>query len=157
MAKKKKVKEPSNVIATNRRASHDYHLEDKYEAGIALEGWEVKSMRQGRANIKESYVVARGGEIFLVGAHISPLSSVSSHVRADPTRRRKLLLQKSEINRLTGSVEQKGYTMVPIRMYWSGGRAKLLFALGKGKKLYDKRADLKAKAQRRDSAREVSR
>lgn len=156
MAKKKKAKEPSNVIATNRRASHDYHLEDKYEAGIALEGWEVKSMRQGRANIKESYVVARGGEIFLVGAHISPLSSVSSHVRADPTRRRKLLLQKSEINRLTGSVEQKGYTMVPIRMYWSGGRAKLLFALGKGKKLYDKRADLKAKAQRRDSAREVS-
>ena len=147
--KKKKVKHTGNIIATNRRASHDYFLEEKFEAGLVLYGWEVKCMRQGRVNIKESYVREKDGEIFLVGAHVAPLESISTHVVVNPSRSRKLLLHKSQINRLIGSVERKGYTLVPMSMYWSGGRAKLQFALGKGKKLYDKRAAIKQRDQER--------
>ncbi len=150
MARKIKKQFSGNTIATNRKASHEFFLEEKYEAGIVLEGWEVKSIRQGRANIKESYVKAQGSEIFLIGAHISPLKSVSTHVKANSTRDRKLLLHRSQINRLIGAVERKGYTLVPVQMYWSEeGHAKLQFALGKGKKLYDKRAALKQRDQER--------
>ena len=157
MARKKKKKDFSgNVIATNRKASHNFFLEERYEAGLVLEGWEVKSIRQGRANIKESYVRILNNEIFLVGAHISPLKSASTHVAAEPTRNRKLLLHRSQINRLIGSVERKGYTLVPVKLYWNDGHVKLQFALGKGKKLYDKRAALKQKDQERQRRREVA-
>ncbi len=149
MAGGKKKDHSGNTIATNRKATHEYFLEEKYEAGLVLQGWEVKSIRQGRANIKESYVKVQGSEIFLVGSHISPLKSASTHVNANPTRTRKLLLHRSQINRLIGSVERKGFTLVPVRMYWSDGNIKLQFALGKGKKLYDKRAALKQRDQER--------
>lgn len=153
MARKKK-KLPSNVIATNRKASYEYHLEDQYEAGLVLHGWEVKSIREGRANLKESYITAHRGEIFLVGSHISPSATTSTHVSAIPTRERKLLLHRIEINRLCAAVEQKGYTMVPLQLIWSNGKVKLKFALAKGKKRYDKRAALKLKDIARDQERD---
>lgn len=152
-----KPKVPDRVAATNRKASHDYILEDKYEAGIVLYGWEVKSIRQGRVNLKESYIVPQGGELYLVGAHVSPTKSVSTHVVAEPTRKRKLLLHRVEINRLVGAVERKGYSMVPMQMYWSRGKVKVLFALGKGKKQYDKRSAIKARDVERDQEREFAR
>ena len=152
-----KPKVPDRVAATNRKASHDYILEDKYEAGIVLYGWEVKSIRQGRVNLKESYIVPQGGELYLVGAHVSPTKSVSSHVVAEPTRKRKLLLHRVEINRLIGAVERKGYSMVPMQMYWSRGKVKILFALAKGKKQYDKRSAIKARDVERDQQREFAR
>ena len=152
-----KPKVPDRVAATNRKASHDYILEDKYEAGIVLYGWEVKSIRQGRVNLKESYIVPQGGELYLVGAHVSPTKSVSTHVVAEPTRKRKLLLHRVEINRLVGAVERKGYSMVPMQMYWSRGKIKILFALGKGKKQYDKRSAIKARDVERDQQREFAR
>ena len=152
-----KPKVPDRVAATNRKASHDYILEDKYEAGIVLYGWEVKSIRQGRVNLKESYIVPQGGELYLVGAHVSPTKSVSTHVVAEPTRKRKLLLHRVEINRLIGAVERKGYSMVPMQMYWSRGKVKILFALGKGKKQYDKRSAVKARDVERDQQREFAR
>jgi len=152
-----KPKVPDRVAATNRKASHDYILEDKYEAGIVLYGWEVKSIRQGRVNLKESYIVPQGGELYLVGAHVSPTKSVSTHVVAEPTRKRKLLLHRVEINRLVGAVERKGYSMVPMQMYWSRGKVKILFALGKGKKQYDKRSAIKARDVERDQQREFAR
>lgn len=152
-----KPKIPDRVAATNRKASHDYILEDKYEAGIVLYGWEVKSIRQGRVNLKESYIVPQGGELYLVGAHVSPTKSVSTHVVAEPTRKRKLLLHRVEINRLVGAVERKGYSMVPMQMYWSRGKVKILFALGKGKKQYDKRSAIKSRDVERDQQREFAR
>lgn len=152
-----KPKVPDRVATTNRKASHDYILEDKYEAGIVLYGWEVKSIRQGRVNLKESYIVPQGGELYLVGAHVSPTKSVSTHVVAEPTRKRKLLLHRVEINRLVGAVERKGYSMVPMQMYWSRGKVKVLFALGKGKKQYDKRSAIKARDVERDQEREFAR
>lgn len=152
-----KPKVPDRVAATNRKASHDYILEDKYEAGIVLYGWEVKSIRQGRVNLKESYIVPQGGELYLVGAHVSPTKSVSTHVVAEPTRKRKLLLHRVEINRLIGAVERKGYSMVPMQMYWSRGKVKILFALGKGKKQYDKRSAIKTRDVERDQQREFAR
>lgn len=152
-----KPKVPDRVAATNRKASHDYILEDKYEAGIVLYGWEVKSIRQGRVNLKESYIVPQGGELYLVGAHVSPTKSVSTHVVAEPTRKRKLLLHRVEINRLVGAVERKGYSMVPMQMYWSRGKVKVLFALGKGKKQYDKRSAIKTRDVERDQEREFAR
>ena len=152
-----KPKVPDRVAATNRKASHDYILEDKYEAGIVLYGWEVKSIRQGRVNLKERYIVPQGGELYLVGAHVSPTKSVSTHVVAEPTRKRKLLLHRVEINRLVGAVERKGYSMVPMQMYWSRGKIKVLFALGKGKKQYDKRSAIKARDVERDQEREFAR
>ncbi len=155
MARKKKPKDPSNVIATNKKASYDYYLEDRYEAGIVLHGWEVKSMRDNRANLKESYIVVREGELYLVGSHISPGTTISTHVESNPTRSRKLLLHRLEINRLIGAVERKGYSMIPIQLYWSNGKVKLSFALAKGKKQYDKRASIKARDVERDQAREA--
>jgi SsrA-binding protein len=153
MGKKKKPAAPSSTIALNRKARHDYHLEDEFEAGIALEGWEVKSLRAGRAQLKESYVIIRHGELFLFGAHFSPLPAASTHVVADPTRTRKLLLNRREIDRLIGSVERSGYTVVPLSLYWKKGRVKLKIALAKGKKLHDKRAAIREREWERDKHR----
>lgn len=153
MGKKKKPAASSNTIALNKKARHDYHIETEYEAGIALEGWEVKSLRAGRAQLKESYVIARGGEIYLFGAHFSPLSSASTHVRADATRTRKLLLNRREIDQLVGAVDRSGYTIVPLSLYWKRGRVKLKIALAKGKKQYDKRAAIREREWDRDKQR----
>jgi SsrA-binding protein len=140
-------------IADNRKARHDYHIEEDYEAGLALQGWEVKSLRAGRAQLKEAYVIVRNGEIFLFGAHFSPLPTASTHIHADPTRTRKLLMHREEINRLIGAVERRGYTLVPLRLYWKKGRAKLAVALGRGKQQHDKREDIKKRDWQREQAR----
>lgn len=153
MGSKKQKQLPTNVIAVNRRARHDYFIEHTYEAGMALEGWEVKSMRANRVQIAEAYVNLRRGEAWLVGAHFSPLTSTSTHVSADPTRARKLLLHRLELDRLTGAVERKGYTLVPLKLHWSKGRAKLDIGLAKGKQQHDKRADKKDQDWQRQKAR----
>jgi len=150
---KPKEKKVSAQIAQNRKARHDYFIETRYEAGLVLTGWEVKSLRAGRTQLKEGYVVIERGEAFLVGAHFSPLTSASTHVKPDPTRARKLLLHREEINKLIGAVERRGYTLVPLSLYWKKGRAKLEVGLARGKQLHDKRADLKA----RESEREMER
>ncbi|MGH8150286.1 MAG: SsrA-binding protein SmpB [Steroidobacteraceae bacterium] len=141
------------VIAENRKARFDYFIEDRYEAGLALQGWEVKAMRAGRAQLKESYVYLRAGEAFLIGAHISPLPTTSTHVVADPVRTRKLLLHRSQLQHLIGAVERRGYTLVPLELYWKGGRAKIEVGLAKGKKQHDKRAVQKERDWQRDKAR----
>ncbi len=148
-----KAKEKANATARNKRARHDYFIEEEYEAGIALEGWEVKSLRDGRAQLQESYVILRQGEVFLFGAHFSPLNSVSTHVTADPTRTRKLLLHANEIGRLRGAVERRGYTLIPLSLYWKRGRAKLKIALAKGKKQHDKRATIREREWNRQQHR----
>ena len=127
-------------IVENRTAFHDYFIEERYEAGIALAGWEVKAIRAGRATIGEAYVMVRGGEIYLIGANISPLATASTHVQPDPIRTRKLLLRAEEIKRLIGKVEQRGYTLVPLNLHYSKGRIKLEVGLGRGKLKHDKRA-----------------
>ena len=127
-------------IVENRKAFHDYFIEERYEAGIALEGWEVKAVRAGRATIGEAYVMVRGGEIYLIGANIAPLATASTHVQPDPIRTRKLLLRAEEIKRLIGKVEQRGYTLVPLNLHYSKGRIKLEVGLGRGKLKHDKRA-----------------
>ncbi|MEW8560856.1 MAG: SsrA-binding protein SmpB, partial [Candidatus Thiodiazotropha sp.] len=122
MAKKAKKKNTGGAtIALNKKAGHDFFIEERYEAGIALQGWEVKSLREGRVQIKESYITLKEGEAFLFGAHIVPLSTASTHIHPDPTRTRKLLLHRSELNKLLGLVERKGYTLVPTAMYWKKG------------------------------------
>jgi SsrA-binding protein len=141
------------LIAENRKARFDYFIEERLEAGIALQGWEVKAMRAGRAQLKEAYAFLRGGEAFLIGAHISALNSASTHVTPDPVRTRKLLLKRSELQRLIGAVERKGYTLVPLELYWKTGRAKLQLGLAKGKKQHDKRATEKDRDWERDKAR----
>ena len=153
MGKKKTKKPTGNTIAVNRRARHDYFIEDRFEAGLALEGWEVKSLREGNAQLTEAYVNLRQGEAWLVGAHFSPLRSTSTHVKADPTRARKLLLHRHELDRLAGAVERKGYTLVPLDLHWHKGRAKLNIGLGKGKKQHDKRADRKDRDWQRQKER----
>ena len=150
---KKNSKSPDNRIAVNRPARHDYSIEDEIEVGIVLEGWEVKSLRAGNLQLKESYVMIRNGEIWLIGAHIGPLASASTHVKPNPTRTRKLLAHRGEIDRLLGMVERKGYTLVALSAYWSRGRAKLKLGLGKGKKAHDKRASVKERDWKRDQAR----
>ncbi len=152
MARKTGKQSPSS-IAVNKKARYDYFIEERFEAGLALDGWEVKSLRAGKAQLTESYVIVRNGEISLLGAHLTPLSSASSHVNADPTRTRKLLLHRKEIDRLSGLVERKGYTLVPLELYWARGRAKLAVGLAKGKKQYDKRATAKDRDWERDKAR----
>jgi len=151
MSKEKKDERPT--IAENRKARHDYFIEDRYEAGIALEGWEVKSLRAGRGQLKEAYVYVKNGEAFLFGAHFSPLTSASTHVHPDPTRTRKLLLHRHQLDHLVGSVERRGYTLVPLLLYWKAGRAKLEIGLAKGKKQHDKRATDKDRDWERDKAR----
>ena len=152
----KKTDKPAPAqIAQNRKAWHDYFIEQKFEAGMVLHGWEVKSMRAGRAQLKEAYVVVENGEIFLIGAHVSPLPSASTHVNPDPVRKRKLLLHRDEISKLVGSVERKGYTLVPLALYWKKGKAKLEIGLAKGKQAHDKRASIKERESDREMARAI--
>jgi len=140
-------------IVDNRKAFHDYFVEERYEAGIALAGWEVKAIRAGRAQLKEAYVVVTGGEVFLVGAHVSALPTASTHVRPDPVRTRKLLLHAEEIRRLIGKVERAGYALVPLNLHYSKGRIKLEIGLARGKKQYDKRAAAKEREWNREKQR----
>jgi SsrA-binding protein len=140
-------------IIQNKKARFDYFVEETYEAGMVLEGWEVKAIREGRAQIKESHVIIRNGEIYLLNSHISPLLSASSHVKPDPTRTRKLLLKGPEINRLIGKVEQRGYSLVPLDFHYKNGRVKCEIALAKGKKQHDKRDTLKDKDWDREKDR----
>jgi len=140
-------------IAVNRKARFDYFIEERYEAGISLMGWEVKSMRAGKAQIAEGYVYLKDGEAYLFGAHLNPLNSASTHVETDPTRTRKLLLKRRELDHLIGAVERRGYTLVPLRLYWKEGRAKLEIGLAKGKKQHDKRAADKDRDWQRDKGR----
>jgi SsrA-binding protein len=142
-----------STIALNKKARHDYFIEESHEAGLVLEGWEVKSLRAGRAQIAEAYVVVKGGEVWLVGANVTPLTSASTHVHPDPGRSRKLLLNRREIDRLIGAVERAGYTMVPLALYWKKGRAKLEVGLAKGKKQHDKRATERDRDWQRQKAR----
>ena len=138
--KKSTTKGSSSTIALNKKARHNYFIEDRFEAGIALQGWEVKSLREGRVQLTESYVILQNGEAWLFGLHISPLISASTHITPDPTRSRKLLLHRRELDRLIGAVERKGYTLVATALYWKRGRAKLEIALARGKQSHDKRA-----------------
>jgi SsrA-binding protein len=140
-------------IVQNKKAFHDYFIEQRFEAGIVLEGWEVKAIRAGRVQLKEAYVIVQHSEIFLIGCHISPLATASTHVHPDPTRSRKLLLNAVEINKLIGSVERAGYTLVPLDMHYTRGRIKLEIGLAKGKKQHDKRAAEKEKDWRREQQR----
>ena len=140
-------------IVQNKKAFHDYFIEQRFEAGIVLEGWEVKAIRAARVQLKEAYVVVHGAEIFLLGCHISPLPTASTHVTPDPTRTRKLLLQAAEINKLIGAVERAGYTLVPIDMHYTRGRIKLEIGLAKGKKQHDKRQASKEKDWVREKQR----
>ncbi len=140
-------------IVQNKKAFHDYFIEQRFEAGIALEGWEVKAIRAGRAQLKEAYVIVGDSELFLLGCHISPLPTASTHVQPDPTRTRKLLLHAEEINRLIGSVERAGYTLIPIDLHYSKGRIKLEIGLAKGKKQHDKRAAEKDREWQREQQR----
>ncbi len=149
MAKQK----DSSLIADNRKARHDYFIEDTFEAGLALQGWEVKSIRAGRVQLKESYILVKNGELFLFGAHISPLSTTSTHYKTEPLRNRKLLLHRKEISHLIGSVDRKGYALIPLKLYWKAGRVKLAVALGKGKKLFDKRETIKRREWEREHQR----
>lgn len=153
---KKNGKDKANgdrTIALNRRARHDYHLDQRYEAGMALQGWELKAIRAGRANIGESYAMVREGELFLYGAQITPLIQASSHVLTEATRSRKLLLHRREIDNLIGRVQRDGYTLVPTAMYWKGNKVKLEIALAKGKQSHDKRQASKDRDWDRDRRR----
>lgn len=136
----KKSTSNSGTILLNKKARHEFFIEDKFEAGMALEGWEVKSLREGKVSLVDSYVLMKDGEAYLFGAHISPLSTVSTHFIPDPTRTRKLLLHKRELGRIFGAIAKEGLTCVPLALYWKNGRVKCEIALAKGKKLHDKRA-----------------
>jgi SsrA-binding protein len=146
-------KKSTSTIAVNKKARHDYFIEQTFECGLVLEGWEVKSLRDGRAQITETYVHLKNGEAWLIGAHFSPLNTASTHISPDPTRTRKLLLNRKELDRLVGSVERKGYTVVALSLYWLKGRAKLEIGLAKGKKQHDKRASDKDRDWQRQKAR----
>ena len=148
-----KDEKTERLIAENRKARYEYFIEDRFEAGLALQGWEVKAMRAGRAQLTEAYAFVKDGEAFLFGAHVTPLRTTSTHIVADPTRTRKLLLNRSELNRLIGAVERKGYTIVPLDLHWKSGRVKLEMGLAKGKKQHDKRATEKERDWQRDKAR----
>ena len=154
MAKSKKDKKSSSsTIVLNKKARHDFHLEDKFEAGIVLEGWEVKSLRAGKVQIRDSYVFIKDNECWLSAMVITPLQTASTHINPEPTRVRKLLLNRDEINKLIGAVERKGYTLIATAMYWKKGRAKVEIALAKGKKEHDKRASEKDRDWKREKAR----
>jgi SsrA-binding protein len=153
MSPKKNSKSSENTIAQNRIARYDYSIEDDLEVGIVLEGWEVKSLRSKNLQLKESYVMAKNGELWLIGAHISPLNTASTHIKPDATRTRKLLAHQTQIDRLMGLVDRRGYTLVAMSAYWSRGRAKLKIGVGKGKKHHDKRSTEKSRDWQRDKAR----
>lgn len=150
---KKEEKAASSTIALNKKGKHDYFIEDRYEAGIALEGWEVKSLRAGRVQLRDSYVIIKDGEAYLFGALITPLPTASTHIQPDPQRTRKLLLHKQELSRLIGAVERKGYTLIVTALYWKKGRAKAEIALAKGKQEHDKRATIKERDWQREQRR----
>ncbi|TCP96486.1 SsrA-binding protein [Cricetibacter osteomyelitidis] len=150
---KKKVKAGSNTIALNKRARHDYFIEDEIEAGLELQGWEVKSMRAGKANISDSYVIFKNGEAYLFGAMITPLSVASTHIVCDPTRTRKLLLNKRELDSLFGKANRDGFTIVALSLYWKQAWAKVKIGLVKGKKQHDKRDDIKEQEWKRQKER----
>jgi SsrA-binding protein len=141
------------AIVENRKASHDYFIEERYEAGLALEGWEAKAIRAGRAQIADGYVMVRGGELFLIGSHVSPLPTVSTHFVPDPTRTRKLLMRADEIRRLIGKVEQRGYSLIPLNLHYAKGRIKLDIGLARGKLKHDKRADVRERDWNREKQR----
>jgi SsrA-binding protein len=142
-------------IAQNKKAFHDFFIEEKYEAGIVLEGWEVKAIRDNRANIKEAYVIIQRGEVFLIGCHVTPLGAASTHIRPDAIRTRKLLLHNEEIAKLIGKVERAGYTLVPLDLHFKDGRVKVQIGLAKGKKQYDKRDAEKERDWERERGRIV--
>lgn len=150
---KSKDKNTNSTIALNKRARHEYHIDERYEAGIALQGWEVKSLRAGRINFGDAYAIVKSGEIYLFGASIPPLISASTHVVADDRRTRKLLLNRNEIDKLIGAVERKGYTLVPTAMYWKHNRVKVELALARGKQARDKRATEKERDWNREKQR----
>ncbi|MGD8842308.1 MAG: SsrA-binding protein SmpB [Gammaproteobacteria bacterium] len=150
-------KPASSTIALNKKARHEFTLEDRLEAGLSLEGWEVKSLRAGRVQMVDSYILLKDGEAFLFGALITPLPTASTHIHPDPQRTRKLLLHRDEIDKLIGAVERKGYSLIPTAMYWRKGRAKLEIALAKGKKEHDKRAAIKDRDWKRDKQRILKR
>lgn len=149
----KKAKNPKSMITLNKKAKHDYSIEERFEGGLVLEGWEVKSLRAGHIQIRDSYVLLKNAEAWLFGALITPLPTASTHIHPDPQRTRKVLLNRSEINRLIGAVERKGYTAVATAMYWKRGRAKLEIGLAKGKKEHDKRAAERDRDWRREQER----
>lgn len=155
MAKKSKKQSGhgGSTIALNKKARHEYFIQDRYEAGIALQGWEVKSIRDGRVQITDSYIFLRDGEAFLVGTNITPLLSASTHIKPEPMRSRKLLLHREELDKLVGMVERKGFTLVPTALYWKKGRVKLEVGLAKGKQLHDKRETEKNRDWNRDKQR----
>jgi len=153
MAKANNKAARANLIAVNKKARFNYLIEERLEAGLALQGWEVKALRAGRVQISESYVLLKDGEAWLFGAHITPLPSASTHVSPDPSRNRKLLLHGPELSRLIGAVERRGYALVPLSLYWKRGRAKAEIALGRGKKAHDKRATEKDRDWQRDKQR----
>jgi SsrA-binding protein len=156
-SKPKKADATPRLIAENRKARFDFYIEDQVEAGLALQGWEVKSMREAKANLKESYAIFRNDEAWLIGAHITPLTSASTHVEANPVRMRKLLLHRREIDRLRGAVEREGYTLVPLAMNWVNGRAKVTLGLAKGKNTRDKRDSVKDREWQRQKGRVLRR
>jgi SsrA-binding protein len=150
---RKPTKHAANTIALNKKARFDYFIEESFEAGLELQGWEVKSLRAGKAQLTEAYVVLRDNQAWLLGAHVTPLISASTHVNPDPTRTRRLLIHRNEIDRLTGLVERRGYTLVPLELYWNKGRAKLAVGLARGKKQHDKRATEKERDWQMEKAR----
>lgn len=151
--KKDKSDDPARLIAVNRRARHEYFIEDSYEAGMMLQGWEVKALRAGRAQVAEAYVTLKNGEAWLIGAHITPLKQTCTHEIADATRSRKLLMHERELSQLVGKVERAGYTLIPLDLHWTRGRAKLQVGLAKGKKQHDKRATEKDRDWEREKGR----
>ncbi|MBL4567427.1 MAG: SsrA-binding protein SmpB [Porticoccus sp.] len=153
MAKKPKIKSTSSTIALNKRARHDYHLEEKFEAGLVLQGWEVKSLRAGKIQVTDSFVLLQNGEAYLMGVHITPLNTASTHSVTDPTRTRKLLLHEKELSRLFNSVNQKGHTCVATALYWKGHLVKCEIALAKGKQAHDKRESEKDRDWQRQKQR----
>lgn len=152
---KKKPKQPPGTIALNKKAKHDFHIEEKFEAGLVLTGWEVKSLREGKAQLTDSHVFLKNGEAWLLNAHITPLTSACTHVIAEPTRQRKLLLHKKEIAKINAKINQAGHTCIALALYWKGHRVKCEIALAKGKKEYDKRATEKERDWNKQKARIV--
>ena len=150
---KPKAKSTGSTIALNKRARHEYHIDERHEAGIALQGWEVKALRAGRLNFGDAYALLRGGELYLFGASITPLISASTHVVADDRRTRKLLLHRREIDELIGAVERKGYTLIPLALYWKGPHVKIELGLARGKQQHDKRASEKERDWNREKQR----
>ena len=153
MAKSVKNKNQGSTIVLNKKAKFDYFIEERFEAGVALEGWEVKSLRAGKVQIRDSYILLKDNEAYLFGALITPLPTVSTHIHPDPQRNRKLLLHRRELDKLTGAVERKGYALIPTAMYWKAGRVKIEIGLAHGKKAHDKRETEKERDWQRESRR----